>query len=95
MNALNKNVRIRFIIQRNKENQFPVYIKNVLDHSFFQIKTIDETPPACIGIYDQKTVLIDTSSETKFVQSPVIWSNNPSVIGMAQIYFESIWSKQS
>ena len=95
MNALNRNVEIRFIIQKAEEVKFPRYVKRLQKNSNFQIKSIYTLPPACLGLYDQKILLLDTSADTNFVGSPVLWSNNPSIVGMAEIYFETIWGEFS
>jgi sugar-specific transcriptional regulator TrmB len=92
MNAVNRKVKIRFILERPEEAKFPKIVKELQSNPLFQTKSIQAIPPACLGIYDQKTLLLDTSSTTSFVESPVIWSNNPSIVRMAQIYFETIWT---
>jgi sugar-specific transcriptional regulator TrmB len=92
MKALDRNVKIRFIIEKNNDFDFPDPIKLLKKKSFFNIKSVPILPPACLGIYDQKKLLLDTSSKTGFVKSPVLWSNNPSIVGMAQIYFDKIWT---
>lgn len=91
MNALNRNVEIRFIIQKTEDVKFPEYVKRLQKNSNFQINSVQFLPPASLGIYDQIILLLDTSADTNFVESPVLWSNNPSIVGMAKIYFETIW----
>ena len=95
LDALNRNVKIRFIIEKEKRNRFPAYLKEFIDVSVFPIRTITKLDSACLGIYDSKEVLIDTSIEEGFVDSDVLWSNNKAIVEMARIYFESFWQNLS
>jgi len=92
MKALDRNAKIRFIIEKTEESRFPRFVEELQNNPLFQIKTIQALPPACIAIYDQKILFIDTSVKTTFIESPVLWSNNSNIVGMAQIYFETLWS---
>ena len=93
MNALNRKVNIRFIIENTSENRLPRLVKEFQDYSTFQLKTIKTQPHSCMGLYDRKRLILDTSVKSLFVESPCIWTNNPSVVGMAQIYFDTEWKK--
>jgi sugar-specific transcriptional regulator TrmB len=91
-NALNRNVKIRFIIEKSEESRFPRFVEKLQNNPLFKLRTIQVLPPTCLSLYDQKILLIDTSSKTGFVKSPAIWTNNPSIVGMAQIYFQTLWT---
>ena len=92
MKALNRNVKIRFIIEKSGESRLSRSVEELINNPLFQLRMIKVLPPACLGLYDQKILFLDTSSDTRFVESPVLWSDNSSMIGMAQVYFEKIWN---
>lgn len=89
--ALNRKVKIRIIIEKNGHEEFPRFIKDHPKNVLFQTRTIQVLPPASITIYDRKKLFISTSQTSRFVETPALWSNNPNIVGMAQIYFETIW----
>jgi hypothetical protein len=45
-----------------------------------------------MGLYDNKRLIVDTTARSSFVATPCLWTNNPSIVGMAQLYFESVWT---
>ncbi|MEJ2242204.1 MAG: hypothetical protein P8Y18_08690, partial [Candidatus Bathyarchaeota archaeon] len=90
-NALKRGVKIRFVIEKAEDYLLPKKLEKLCSDPSFELRAFPFLPPASIGLYDRKNLLISTSSKTSFLESPVIWSNNPSLIGMAQIYFEKIW----
>jgi len=90
--ALERKVKIRFVIEKENQNSQSL-INKFKDFPSFIIKFVSTLPPACIGIYDKKVLFLDTETKAGFVKSPVIWTNNPNIVGMAQIYFDTIWNK--
>ena len=89
---LRLNVKIRWIIERRKNSDLIKQVKELPNHHLFEIKTISRTPGACLGIYDRKIVLLDTSATSAFIQTPLLWSSNPSLIVLAQNYFDTLWN---
>lgn len=89
--ALNRNVTIRFIIQKSEKTKIPKFVIKLQNYDNFQLRSTRINPPACAGIYDRKQILIDVSSKAQFLKSPAICSNNPSILGMAKIYFNKMW----
>ena len=93
LNAIKRGVTIRFILEKNENYSIPTYVEKLKDCSFFELKIVPFHPPTVLALFDEKNVMIDTSTSTTFVKSPTIWSNNSSIIGMAQVYFETEWKK--
>ncbi len=91
--AINRNVKVRFIMERNMEQSYPEVLEKLKTNQFFQIKSIYSIPGACLGIYDKTKLLLDTSTTASFIESPAIWITNRDIVGMAQIYFDTIWTK--
>ncbi len=92
MNALNRDVKIRFVIEKTAKDKNPRFLEGFQNHPKFQLKTVKALPPACMGLYDQKRLIMDTSARGLFIATPCLWSNNPSIVGMAQIYFEAVYT---
>jgi sugar-specific transcriptional regulator TrmB len=92
-NALKRGVKIRFVIEKAEGYLIPKIVEKLQNDLSFELRIFPFLPPAIIGLYDRKKLLISTSSTTSFLESPVIWSNNLSLIGMAQVYFEKIWTE--
>jgi sugar-specific transcriptional regulator TrmB len=92
VDAINRKVKIRFIIEQKKEQKYPKLVKNLKDNILFKIRPISTIPAACIGLYDNEKLLIDTSTKASFVESPALWVTNLDIVRMAQIYFETLWN---
>lgn len=52
--ALNRKVKIRFIIENSKRSKLPKLVKELQKNQFFKLRQIFFLPQTCLGIYDQK-----------------------------------------
>ena len=68
-------------------------VKELPKYHLFEVRQVSNGLEACFGIYDRKVVLLDTSATSGFVQTSILWSNNPSLIGLAQNYFDMLWKQ--
>ena len=93
IDCLKRNVQIRVIIEQSDEDYTSPLLLELRNYSKFQCRTVRKLPPTCLGLYDQKRVIIDTTTRSNFIETPCIWSDNSSIVGMAQIYFETIWKE--
>lgn len=91
LNANERGVIIRFILEKKENYSIPTYVEKLKDCSCFELKIIPFHPCTVLALFDEETVMIDTSSTTSFVKSPAIWSNNQCLVGLAKIYFEKMW----
>jgi sugar-specific transcriptional regulator TrmB len=89
--ALDRKIKIRWIVENGNKIELP----NSLVDKSFEIRTISDLPPACFGIYDHRVLLIDTSSTSGFLKTPVLLTNNPGLIALAQTQFEKEWNSES
>ena len=48
-------------------------------------------PKTGIEIYDKKEVFIIIDPERGLLDSPVLWSNNQSLLTVVEDYFEILW----
>jgi sugar-specific transcriptional regulator TrmB len=92
LKAIERGVKIRFILEKNENYSIPTYVEKLKAYSCFDLKIISHNPCTVLALFDEETVMIDTSSSTSFVKSPAIWSNNSCLIGLAKIYFEKMWT---
>jgi sugar-specific transcriptional regulator TrmB len=87
-----KNVKIRFIIENPLEsNTAKQLIQFCREKPFTQIKFIRYCPSVVLGVYDKKEVFIIVDPKTDLPGSPALWSDNSSLIVLAQDYFEILW----
>jgi sugar-specific transcriptional regulator TrmB len=49
---------------------------------------------ASFGVYDRKEILLSRSVEDVAYEKDCIWSNNESLVGLAQDYFDLYWTLQ-
>jgi hypothetical protein len=46
-----------------------------------------------MAMYDKKEVLIFTFPEADLKDSPALWSDDSSLVGIAEHYFEAMWNR--
>jgi sugar-specific transcriptional regulator TrmB len=91
--ALNREVKIRFILDEfDQKMPLPKVLEDICKTSSCSISYISSTPRAIIVIYDKREVHIVTSTTGDFTGAPMLWSNNPSLVGIIHDYFETIWT---
>lgn len=98
MKDINRNIEIRFVTDKPENPKQKV--KSARDAFFtkllnFKIRFHKETPKAHLLIIDKKEVYIRIFPKASFSESPVIWSNNPCIITIAQSYFEKMWNESA
>lgn len=87
-----KNVKIRFIIESPlKSKTAKQLIQFCRAKPFSQLRFIPHYPKTVFGIYDKKEIFIIAKSKTDLPASPALWSNNPSLIALAEDHFEVLW----
>jgi sugar-specific transcriptional regulator TrmB len=90
--ALKRGVKIRFITEKPEdEKQMPKIVETYRKKYSFKIRYIPAAPPAHIGLFDNKEVYINTSIKEGLAETPLLWSNSPSLIAVVQDYFETLW----
>jgi hypothetical protein len=90
--AWRKNVKTRFIIERSlKSKTEKQIIQFCREKPFCQLRFIPHHPETVFGIYDKKELFVVAMSKTDLPGSSALWSKNPSLISLAQNYFEILW----
>ncbi|MDR0470647.1 MAG: hypothetical protein LBH79_02830 [Nitrososphaerota archaeon] len=93
--AKDKGVKIRWITKKtntDKDLTKPTMFNDQTNNA----KLEDNIPPprAQFFIFDGKEIII-SFEERNFAETPVLWTNSPSVIMLARSYFETYWNKET
>ena len=93
--ALERGVKIRFITEK-----LALEIASSNNTEFQRIKEF--CPLNCryskqpigniVGVIDKKEVYINIDPSLRVEESPVLWSNHPTLIEIADHYFENLWN---
>jgi sugar-specific transcriptional regulator TrmB len=87
-----RKVKVRFIVESPlKSKTAKQLVKFCKGKPCSQMKLIPHCPAAVLGIYDKKETFIITNPKTDLHRSPALWTNNSSIIALAQEYFEKKW----
>jgi sugar-specific transcriptional regulator TrmB len=87
-----KNVKIRLLIESpSKSKTAKQLLQFFSEKPFCQIKIVRHCPTIVMGIYDKEEVFLVVNPETDLRDSPALWSNNSSLITLAEDYFELLW----
>jgi sugar-specific transcriptional regulator TrmB len=89
--AWNRGVKGRAIINVTEENRLKI-IKESWISPAAKIRYLNIVPKTVMAKYDEREVFIFTKPQFDLHESPALWSNNPSVIGMAKDYFDVLWA---
>ena len=90
--AWTKHVETRFIIERPFESETEEELLNFCRKKpSCQIRFMQHQPKISLGIYDKKEVSIMVDPMNGLTGSPVLWSNNDSLLYLAEDYFEVHW----
>jgi len=92
--TLKRGVKIRVITEKPEDkNSFPEIIRAFEKNPYFQVRYILKHPSVLLTVYDKKEVIITTSATAGLIESPSLWSNNPSLLTLAINHFEAMWTK--
>jgi sugar-specific transcriptional regulator TrmB len=93
--ALDRNVKMRVILEKPPEGtMLPKLVEKFKKYSNYELRYVIDPPSGIIGIFDNKRVLIITSS-IDLEEVSCLWSNNPCLISIIKDFFEILWAKQS
>lgn len=92
--ALNRNVDFRVILpipEANKRLDEP--IEALLKHPNFVVRFRSGSFNVGFSVWDRKEMLLSTSATDTPFPHPTLWSNNKSIVALAQEHFDSEWQK--
>ncbi len=91
-NALKRGVRVRSISEKISAKAPAVERQMAIEKNFgMEARLLSNPPPAGVLIFDQKEVIIITSTTSSLYEAPALWSSNPCLVGLAQNYFDGLW----
>lgn len=89
--ALNMGVNVKIVTQRPEQMEPPPKnLQKLMKHPLFQIRYVSSLPSSIIAVFDKEEVNIVLSNKTPS-ESGILMSNNPSLIELAENYFEIMW----
>jgi sugar-specific transcriptional regulator TrmB len=91
--AIDRGVKYRLVIETPKSKLPAEHHEalKILGNNGSSLKFAETNPLNIISIYDNKEVLILMSEQTDTNNSPLLWSNNSSIVSIANCYFENLW----
>lgn len=94
--ALKRNVKYRVIIgEFNNRTPIPDNIKTLIQSPNFQIKFTRKTLANNLAIFDNKIATFNFYPSKSLNDAPIILTNHPGFISMANDQFENIWKSST
>jgi hypothetical protein len=91
--AVKRGVRIKVISEEPESSQFfERNVPSLLGSSNFELRYISHSPNTAFACFDGREVYIATDAKAGADDVPLLWSNNPSIIGLVLDYFELEWN---
>jgi sugar-specific transcriptional regulator TrmB len=90
--AMKRGVKLRFITEKPEdEKSLQKILRLFSKEPLFKVKYLLTAPQVHVGLYDTKEVFINTSTTGGLAETPLLWSNNPSLAALVRDYFEIAW----
>ena len=92
--AIERGVKFRVIIETPEKIKLPLEHKEALQilmENSSALRYVPTNPSAIISIYDNREALILMFPKDSPYDSPLLWSNNDSIVSIASSYFENLW----
>jgi sugar-specific transcriptional regulator TrmB len=90
--ALARKVKYRVVIEKPRGKiDFPENVKTLLAQPSFELRLSHTPLKNNAAIFDQKEATLNLFPPRSLAESPIIWTNNPSFISMAQDHFNRVW----
>ncbi len=91
-NNLARKVHYRILISKVESKAvFPDEVKMLLSDPNFELKVTNTTLVNNFGIFDGEEATFNFFPSKPLKESPIIWTNHPSFIAMAQDHFNKLW----
>lgn len=87
-----RGVKSRWITEKPEDTSCnPKSLQTFTKHKNFKLRFVSNPLRAKLSIFDSKEVILSVFTDGGFASSPALWSNNSSLVTMAESYFETIW----
>jgi sugar-specific transcriptional regulator TrmB len=91
--ALQRGVKIRAITEKPNKSRIPSFFRDFKNSGSFEIEYLPYPPHAVLTIYDRKEALLAISPSAGLGETPILWTNNASLLAVMQEYFEMLWAQ--
>ena len=91
LKAWERGVKGRAVIDCNEGNTCEV-IKEFWTPPKAKIRYLPKIPRTVMAMYDRKEIYVFIRPKAQLYESPALWSNVPSIVAMAQDYFDILWT---
>ncbi len=88
------NIMCRFIVEQ-PSNFGDIEILKKFNRSTGNIRFMQASPKALLGIYDKKDLMIIDAPDSDMNSSSSMWTSTKSIVTLSQSYFENLWLKSS
>ena len=89
--AWTRNVKCRVLVSKPNENHIELFQK-VYSEPCCEIRFLNSKPDVILMVYDKKMVSIFTDLCPQIKESTCLWSNNHSIVSLANQHFEHNWN---
>ena len=89
--AWRRGVKGRAVIEETEEPALE-FVKTYWKSPHAKIRQVHFPPKTVMAMYDKKEVFIYVIPTADMTESPALWSNNPSLVAMAEDCFERLWN---
>jgi sugar-specific transcriptional regulator TrmB len=91
--AMNRGVNVQIVTERPRTfGNLPKKLLALMKHSLFKIRYVSSPPSSIVAVFDREEVRIPLLPCGMPSSSGVLMSNNPSLIELAEKYFEVLWN---
>jgi sugar-specific transcriptional regulator TrmB len=90
--ALQRDVKYRIVIEKpNRKMGFPEKLRVLLNYPNFRLKLSRKPLGNNLAIFDGTEATFNVIPSKALKESPIIWTNRPGFILMAQDHFDHVW----
>jgi sugar-specific transcriptional regulator TrmB len=87
--GVKRGTKFQFLIGKPHDEKVVLELDPTLkNNDLFETKFIHASLP-CMILIDDKEIFLRTEMN---LEAPVLWSNNPFIVGIIEKYFETLWS---
>jgi HTH-type transcriptional regulator, sugar sensing transcriptional regulator len=90
--ALGRGVKYRMVLENsNGEMYFPKEFKPMLSHPNYEVRMVRNKLKLNAAIFDDKEASFSFYPSRSLSESPMIWTNHPSLLVGFQDHFKNVW----
>ncbi len=90
--ALAKGVKCRMVLEKTEGTiSFPKELKPILTHPNYEVRLVRNCLKINASIFDDKEASFSFYPAKSLSESPMIWTNHPSLLVGFQTHFEKLW----